>query len=219
MDTFDPILDAVRRGDVGAVDQLLGTDPSLLGTRDRDGLSLVTVAQYHRHDAVVARLTRDARSLDIWEAAMVGDGAQLARILDADPALLESWSPDGYQPLTLAAYFGRLDAVRYLLGRGAPLTEASRNEMAAQPLNSAASGGHAEVCRVLLERGAEVNATSHGGFVALHSAAHNGDAALVSLLLEAGADPAAATDAGQTAEALATKAGHTAVAELLRAAQ
>ena len=57
-------------------------------------------------DAVLA-LPAARDSLSIHEAAAAGVVARLETILAADPDAANAWSPDGFQPLGLAAFFGR----------------------------------------------------------------------------------------------------------------
>jgi ankyrin repeat protein len=143
----------------------------------------------------------------VFEAAAVGDTARLDALLD-DPA---AQADDGFTPLHLAAFFRHPEAVRLLLGRGAPVNAVAGNPTKVQPLHSAAAGGDPECVRLLVGAGADVNATQQGGFVPLHAAAQNGDEAALALLLAAGADPSAATEDGRTAADLARDAERDAV--------
>jgi ankyrin repeat protein len=145
-------------------------------------------------------------SLDVFEAAALGDLEELRARLDDDNAAVSEWSEDGFTPLHYAAFFGHTDAARLLLERGADLEVPARNEqfaLEARPLHSALAGSQKEVALVLLDAGAEVNAREHQGTTPLHEAAQHGDAELVRLLLERGADPSARLDDGRTAADLA----------------
>jgi ankyrin repeat protein len=161
---------------------------------------------------VDARLAEQPQ-LDVFEAAALGRSERLEELLAAEPSLAGAWSVDGFTPLHLAAFFGRLVSARLLVERGAPVDVPARNDMRVTPLHSAAAAGEKEIAELLLERGADPNARQQGGFTPIHAAAQNGDAELAALLVRHGAEPSLATDDGRTAFELAREAGH---AELAR---
>jgi ankyrin repeat protein len=162
-------------------------------------------------DAILATRGPDS----VFEAAAVGDAAALDRLLDADPPLVAAHADDGFTPLHLAAFFGHADAVRLLLGRGAPVDAVATNPSSVRPLHSAVAGRDAECVRLLVEAGADVNAVQHGGFTPLHAVAQHGDAASADLLLAAGADVSPRTADGRSAADFAREAGHAVLAERL----
>ncbi len=116
----------------------------------------------------------------------------------ADRAVIESWSPDGWQPLHLAAFFGRAEAARALLDADAPVAEPSRNELAVQPLHAAAAGQHSELVWILIASDAPVQARQRRGWTPLHSAVANADVDSILALLSAGADPDCVNDDGKS---------------------
>jgi ankyrin repeat protein len=154
----------------------------------------------------------------VFEAAAFGDLDRLSEVLAEDPELVRAWSGDGFTPLHLAAFFGRTDAVRLLLARGAACDEPGRGWMTGTPLHAAAAGSHAFIVGMLLEAGADPNTVQRHGFTPLHSAAANGDLTSVEMLLAAGADPTRTNDDGRTPLALAEAAGDLVVADALRSA-
>jgi ankyrin repeat protein len=207
---------AVAAGDTAAVQRLLAADPSLASARGADGVSAVLLARYRFDRPMMDTILAADPEIDVFEAAALGRLDRLDAALLADPALAAAYSPDGFTPLHLAAFFGKTEAVRRLLDAGAPVDAYTRNDLANQPLHAAAAGRHAEICRALLAAGADVNATQHGGFTPLHEAAQGGDDELVELFLSAGADPSVAVEAGGTPADLAEAAGHVDVARRLR---
>lgn len=181
---------AIAVGDVDTVRARVGADPSVAGARDDDQLSAVLAAQYrHQHD-IVALLLAARPPLDVFDAAAVGDVEWLAAILDADPARVNAYAPDGFFPLALAAHFKQPAAVRLLIDRGADVGQTATNAMQVQALHAAVAGRNYEATRMLLEAGADPDAVQHGGWTALMAAEEHGDSPTIELLLQFGATPA-----------------------------
>jgi ankyrin repeat protein len=55
----------------------------------------------------------------IWEAAKAGDLAEVERLVDQDPGLLNGKNRSGMTPLTCASQWGHVGVVRWLLRKGA----------------------------------------------------------------------------------------------------
>lgn len=205
----DQFFEAVMRGRLGQVRALVKQHPELLSARDANGLSGVLTAFYYREPEVAALLVRLGAPLDFFEAAAVGDAARLQAMLEAQPDLLDSFSADGFQALHLAAFFGHVEAVKLLAGRGAAVNTYSHNGFGVMPLHSAVAGRHLDVARVLLEHGADPNAVQSEDFTPLMAAAQNGMADMATLLLSFGADPNRRTRDGRTPGDIAREKGFT----------
>ena len=214
--TAEDLFQAVKQGDLAAVNSVLDRDPDLLQARDPGGLSAVLLAAYYGRKEVLNDLLGRGPRLTVFEAAAAGVLEHVRLAVDDDASLATAFAPDGYTALGLASFFGHLEIVNLLLGRGAEVNAPSRNEMAVVPLHSAAAAQHLAVAEVLTENGADVNVPSAGGSTALHRAAQNGQLSLVRLLLEHGARPDVADDEGVTPRQLARKENHIEVADLLR---
>ncbi len=198
------IFELIAAGDADGLRDELDRDPDTAGERNVDGLSPVLFALYNRQEDLVDPILDANPPLDVFDSAAVGRTRGLEELLDAEPALARSWSPDGFTALHLAAFFGQEDAAKALLERGAEASVAARNAtIHATPLHSAAAGSHAAIVKLLLEHGADPRATQDGGYTPLHSAAQNDDRESAEALLEAGADPSAVNDDGKTAADLA----------------
>ncbi len=216
--TVEDLFGAIEADDAGAVRRLLGDDPALASARDEHGVSALMRARYRSDGAVIAAIVEHRGELDVFEAATFGEVGRLAELLAADPALTASYSADGFTALHFAAFFGRPDAVRLLLERGAEVDALGRGWMTGTALHSAASRRQAENVRLLLEAGADPNVRQSHGWTALHSAAHNGDVASVEALLAAGADPAATNEEGRSVLDLAGEGGDEPTIARIRAA-
>ena len=132
----------------------------------------------------------------MFDAAAIGDVEALRRALGRSAKRANAFSEDGFAPLHLAAYFGRLDAAELLLDRGADIEARSTNSRLRHvtPLHSAAAGRQTAVAVLLLDRGADPNVVQPGGWTPLHQAAANGDLVLCKALLKRGAKRAPQSD-------------------------
>ena len=186
-------------------------------------ISPILSALYEGRTEDAETLAAEEQSLDVFEAAALGRTERVRELLDADPSLTGAWTPDGFQALHLAAFFGHAETTDLLLERGADPATLSRHEFVkVTPLHSAVAAEGAEDTRtveVLLGRGAPVDAGAEGGGTPLHSAAFNGNVEIVQALLDRGADPNAAKDDGKTPLDLAREQRHEAVLELAGSAE
>src|SRR5580704_18746268 len=92
--------------------------------------------------ARVKELVAADPSLAIFAAAIQGDTAQLTELLTANRSLIGLYSADGWTPLHLAAFFGKTEAARLLLNKGALVNMRSTNQMENMALHAAAAGRH-----------------------------------------------------------------------------
>lgn len=214
-------LEAVKKGDRAAVDQMLDADPSLASAKDASGTSAVLLAHYYGKADVAAALLSRGPALDVFEAATAGDATRVTALVDADRSLVDAVAQDGYSPLGLASFFKRRDVVKALLERGAKPSVPSRDQ-GFTPLHSAvatdAGSADREIVRLLLEAGADPNATSREGGTPLHTAAFTGDLEIAEMLLAHGADPNATDAKSLTALDIARDRRNVEVAALLHRA-
>ncbi|MBA3347213.1 MAG: ankyrin repeat domain-containing protein [Actinobacteria bacterium] len=216
MTAAEEIFLAIAAGDQERVRELVEDRPEVAAARDEDGLSAVLRAAYAGKGALVDLLLDANPSLDVFDTAATGRDRGLEELVEAEPGLARSWSPDGFTPLHLAAFFGNEGAARLLLEHGADANVVARHAtLQVAPIHSAAAGGHTGIVTLLLEAGADATARQNGGFTPLHSAAQNGDRESVEALLEGGADAGARDDEGQTPADLAAAAGHDELVDFL----
>ncbi|HEY9450183.1 MAG TPA: ankyrin repeat domain-containing protein [Gemmatimonadaceae bacterium] len=204
--------DAVRRGDVEAVDELLHDQASLASATNEGGVSALLWAFYNGQPRIAERLLASGVELNIFEAAAAGDASRASALLARDPLLADANSPDGFSALGLAAFFGRPEVLTLLLNEGADPNAASRNAMRVTPLHSAAAHGEPQtslrMMEILLRSGADPNVQQHGGWTPLHQAAAHGRIEAVALLLAHGADSTSASVNGKTPAEMAAAAGY-----------
>lgn len=209
------LFDAVKSGRRDEVEALLDSDPQLLRARVPEGPSAILLAAYYRHPELAEAFVARGAALDVFEASALGEVDLLRRLIEEDPYRANAWSPDGFFPLGLAAFFGHPEAVRILLAGGSDVAATARNAMKVQSLHAAAAAHNPVSVRLLLEAGADPNAVQQAGYVPLHEAAGKGDMALAELLVAHGARTDARSDEGQTAADMARANGHVSMAEWL----
>jgi ankyrin repeat protein len=218
MGSIEGLFAAIEAGDVERVRSMVADDPPLASSSDGQGVSALMRARYRSDPELVAAVLSAGPTLDVFEAASLGDIDRLRGLLEGDPSLATAFSGDGFTALHFPAFFGGIEEARLLIERGADVDAHGRSWMTGTPLNSAAAGGHVDVARLLLDAGADPDARQASGWTPLHSAAHNGDLGMVGLLLARGADPAATNDDGATVLSMAEESGNPDVVARITAA-
>jgi uncharacterized protein len=181
------LFDAIEAGNADEVRSILAEDPSLAASRSSTGVSAVLWARYRNHPEVVEALLSAEPELDVFDASALGRLDRVADLVAADPAQVNAWSPDGFTPVGLAAFFGHPEVVRFLLEQGADVHAVARNPMRVQPLHAATAARSVESVRLILEAGADPDAEQQEGWTALMVARRHDDTAIVELLLAHGA--------------------------------
>ena len=180
-----------------------------------DPKSQILSALYNRRPDEAQKLAEAASTLTIWEAAALGRVDEIDRLLAEDPSRVDAFGADGNVPVGLAAFFGRVDAIRRLLDAGADLSATAKNFMKVQPLHAAVAAHSLDAVSLLLDCAADVNARQQVGYTPLMGAASAGREDLVDLLLRHGADPSAVSEDGKTAADVAREHGHASLADRL----
>jgi uncharacterized protein len=181
------LMDAIKAGNASDVKRLLDTEPHLAGERTPEGVSAVSMAMYHRQPVIARMIASCKGELDLYEACAVGDRERVASLIAADPALGNTFSPDGFAPIALAAFFGHPDIVELLAQAGVDVNAQARNPMKVAAIHAAVSARDARSVEILLRHGADPNLRQQNDITPLHVAEVNNDEPITLLLREHGA--------------------------------
>jgi hypothetical protein len=117
--------------------------------------------------------------------------------------------------LSVAASWGKIDAVKFLLAEGLNVNIHTRDWYGGTALTVAAADGRTDTVRELIAHGAQLEAADYEGNTALHNAARYGNAKTIALLLEKGASVNRQKKDGWTPLMLAARCGSIATAKVL----
>jgi uncharacterized protein len=207
---------AIEAGDVAAIRRLLDAEPTLANAKNEQGQSAILASIYNGRTQIRDLLIARGADLEINEAAAAGQLDRVKQLVDANPDLARSFSPDGFPVFALACAFGHLPVAMYLFEMGALVDAVATNGTGYNALTGAVAGGRADVVDWLLQNGAEANYRYGASFTPLLTAAANGHLEIVKMLLLHGADVQAKTNDGKSAAAIADERKHPEVAEFLR---
>jgi uncharacterized protein len=202
------LVEAIKSGTAEDVARVIRDNPALLRTRDGNGASPLLLAIYYQKHDIASMIADAIGAIDIFEAAALGRVERIKQLLRDDPSLVSAYSPDGFPPVGLAAFFGHPDAVHTLIAAGADIHAAAKNPLKVQAIHAAVASKNLDIVRAVLDAGADPNAAQQQGFRPIHEAGSSGSRELAELLMKYGADPSVKNDEGKTAIALAREKGH-----------
>jgi uncharacterized protein len=220
----DEYFKAIKEGEASKVEQMVERNAELVNARNESGMSAVVVATYYGQQKIAGYLISRGANLNFFEASMSGKVGVVKKLVEENPAIVNSYSSDGFTAIHLASFFGSKEIAQFLIQNGADVNAVAKNLMKVMPLHSAVARSHFEIAELLVSNGAEVNAVQDGGIAPLHEAAQNGNLEIAKLLLKNGADVNARASDGRTALVFTQTEGREAgpkemrekVAELLR---
>ena len=173
-------------GDLGQAEAWLdaGLPPDFLGSRIGSGLMI-----------------------GAWE-----NNLDLMRLFLSRGADINQVNSNGETPIVLAALRGHLNAVKWLVDRGARINAPNRQWSA---LHYAVFSGHVEVADYLIDQGADIQARTTNGSTVLMMAIYEGREDLARKLIEKGADRSPKNDWGDGAMEWAMRFNHLNIARLV----
>ena len=129
-------------------DYQLPTTNQVIAMPQTEPVSEILQAKYRGNNARVEELLKSGPALNIFEAAATGQADRVRELIAAHPALLNTYAPDGFHPLGLAAFFGNKATVEVLLQAGADVNQQSRESMKVSALYSAAAARRPDIAEI-----------------------------------------------------------------------
>jgi uncharacterized protein len=209
------LFEAIQKGDTHQIESIIKSNPKILHSVDKNGLGIVSTAIYNNEPDIARWLVQAGAPVTFHEHCALGNILDVKNNLTRQPELINKFSPDGFQALGLAAFFGQSEVAEYLIQEGAELNTPSKNPMAVRPIHSSVAAQHMRISELLLEAGAEVDCYQKDGYTPLHEAAGNGQLEMVQLLLCFGAKKDVHLTDGRTPLDLAREKGYGEVVALL----
>ncbi|XP_048831258.1 ankyrin repeat and SOCS box protein 2-like [Brienomyrus brachyistius] len=188
-EAVDPVVMAIKNGDVKEVRRLVVSSPKSLTQANREGW------------------------LPLHEAAYHGQRDCIMVLLKARPELIDKRTLQEQTPVFLAVAGDHVTCVQWLLENGADPDISNKNKES--PLYKACERENAEVVDLLLRFGGGVNQRCSQGWTALHEAACRNSVDICRILVQAGAKVDATNTYGVTPLFLAAQGGRLEALEFL----
>jgi ankyrin repeat protein/L-ascorbate metabolism protein UlaG (beta-lactamase superfamily) len=216
------IHEAVRGGNMQAVQRLVAADRSVLATKEADGSTPLHIA------AQAGNLEMTKLLLDLGADVTIGDNensnALHVAAIGANTAVIDlllakgmdvnSADMNGMNAVLFAAGRNKWDIVRYLASKGAKLD--CRTNGGTTLVHFAARRGNLEALKQLVAGGAPLNCgPDQWGATPLGGACQRGEVAVVTYLLDNGANPNEASPSGEPPLTLAAGMGKRDVVRIL----
>ncbi|XP_041668589.1 ankyrin repeat and SOCS box protein 2-like [Cheilinus undulatus] len=217
-----PVVSAIRRGDVKAINDLVTSAPGSLLKENKDGWIALHDAAFCGQEECVKSLLRahpgsvDKRTLQEQTALLLAVSCEhlsCVRCLleaGADPDIS---SKNKETPLYKACELENTDMVSLILSYGASVNQRCGQGWTA--LHEAVSRNNTEICEMLLRAGATINPANTYSITPLIVAAQRGQMRALSYLIGKGADVNIQTCDGVTALHEASKNGYREVVAFL----
>jgi uncharacterized protein len=170
--------------------------------------SPILLALYQGNRDLARELAAKTTDRTVHEAAALGEVERVRRMLEADPSLVHTYSPDGFTLLGFATFFGQPNVDRVVLDFNPDVNAQAKNAQKVGAVHAAAAVQNHDMLRTLLERGANPNAKQQSDYTPLHTAAGRGDVEMAKLLIRFGADPHARGSDGKSVADVAREHGH-----------
>ena len=190
-------------------------NPEILEQIDANGSSGLLVIAYSGLDKAFTKAKELKKHFNFHEAIVCGKFNLVKQNLLQNKNLTNTYSVDGFTPLSLAAFFNETLIAKLLLENGANPNLQATNPSKVNALHSAVAKENYDLCLLLIKKGVNVNATQMQNVTALHSASHRGNLKIVQLLVENGAKIHLKMDNDDTAISIAEKDKHREVFDYL----
>lgn len=193
----------------------INKNPEILDQIDANGSTGLLIIAYSGLDNAFTVAKKLKKKFDFHEAIVCGKFDFVKQNILQNQNLINTYSVDGFTPLSLAAFFNETEIAKLLLENGANPNLQATNPSKVNALHSAVAKENYDLCLLLIKYGINVNATQIQSVTALHSAAHRGNLKIVKLLVENGAEINLKMNNGDTAISIAEKDKHKEVFDYL----
>jgi len=205
----------IAADDLAGIKTLLTQHPELATSNTSYHVSPLLLACYFKKPKSADVILGFLKEINLYEASAVGKFDAVAYLVQTNPDAVNSYAPDGFTPLGLAAFFGHLEVARYLVLKGADVNQPADNGFRVAPIHSSVAGNFTAITKLLIDSGANVNVVQQAGITPLHSAAQNGNLDILIMLLEAGASVDVRMEGGKLPADLARDKGFLEIADIL----
>jgi ankyrin repeat protein len=220
----EDIHDAVIKGDIILVKNLLEKNPKLVNSRGKLDRTPLHLAAQEGNQELVELLLDKGADIDAQDQyhftplhlASYEGRLEVVQTLLTKGANKNARDIGGGTPLCIGAQCNKTEIVRVLINNGVDVNISENYKRT--PLYWLANFGQRDLAKLIIEKGADVNASSKIGFTPLHAAAKKGYNGMVELLIKKGAEVNAKDDfLGRTPLHLTCFFGHPKVIDLLTA--
>ncbi len=210
----------IKNKDTEKVIAFIKENPNVLNLKDDNESSGLMLLAYSGIDEAFEQAIDLKKSFTFHEAIVCGKKELVKNYLqNGQSDLVNSYSSDGFTPLSLAGFFNQTEIAKALVKTGADPNLSAENPSNVNALHSAVAKENYELCKILIENGANTNAVQMQGVTALHSAVHRGNLELVKLLVKHGATISLEMDNGDTAVIISNREGYKEIEEYLLSLQ
>jgi len=183
-------------------------NPGVLDEKDPSGATGFLQLLYHRIPDAIKEAEAIKTSYTFDEAIASGRIDEVKEAIDKNEELISSFLEDGFTPIGLATFFGRVELAKLLFEMGADPSICADNPMKVNGMHAAAAIGNGELMELYVSNGYDSNIPQMNNITPVQSAAYRGDLEMVKLLVRHGADPKIASVDGVDAMGYAKEGGH-----------
>jgi len=150
----------LKERNASKIESLLEEHPEILDLQDENGSSDFLLLAYSGMTSLFEK-AKDKKSPFTFHEAIVGGKMEIVKdeLEKSKGNLVNQYSPDGFTPLSLAAFFDQTAIAKFLLTHHANPNLVANNSSKVNALHSAVAKENYELCTLLIKYDVDVNAT------------------------------------------------------------
>ena len=216
-DMIELLKSFIKDKDEDKVVSLIIENPEMLDLNDENGSSGLMIIAYSGFERAIRQAVELKETFTFHEAIVSGQYSIVKDSLNHSNAdMANTYSVDGFTPLSLASFFNQTEIAELLVSSGADPNLSAKNASKVNALHSAVAKENIQLCKLYIQQGVEVNSVQTQNVTALHSAVHRGNLELTQLLVENGASINLEMDNGDTAITIAQREGYSDILKYLK---